>query len=167
MRPGPITAMTRSRMLSRLSSIRIVKTMTAIVMASGFATGAMKSAVASKAFAGLSFTGIGGRSGAASLSMSLMASAALPRLVSRFGWRSALIFFTMLCRYSGSWPPSATACDAAMPAIPKIKPKPRSDTISAEGTRPSFHCSRRRTAGARRNARSSATASGISTSCAR
>src|SRR5260221_512753 len=61
MRPGPSSAMTRSRMFSRLRSIRMVKMITASVMASGFATGPTKSANASSGVPGLSFTGVGGR----------------------------------------------------------------------------------------------------------
>ncbi len=167
MRPGPMSAMTRSRMLSRLRSIRMVKTMTASVIASGRATGVTKSAVASNAFAGLSLTGIGGCSGAASFSMSLMAAAALPMLLSCFGWRSAWIFLTMFCRYSGSCAPSATACEAATPTMVATTAKANSTTISVAARRGSFHCSRRRTAGASRKANRIATASGTSTSLAR
>src|SRR5882672_9236012 len=54
-----------------------------------------------------------------------------------------------------------------MPASAKMTPKPKSATTSVETVRPSFHCSRRRTAGASRNDSRIATATGISTSWAR
>jgi len=145
----------------------MVNTITASVIASGAATGAMNCANASIGVPGVSFTGTGGRSGAASFSMSLIASAALPRFESRSGWRSLWIFSTMLCRYSGSFAASDTACMAATPATAKTTPKPSSATMSVDGMRPSFHCSRRRTAGASRNEKRMASASGIRTSFAR
>ena len=145
----------------------MVKTITASVIATGFATGARKSASASNELAGVSFTGTGGRSGAACFSMSLIASAALPMVLRRSGWRSAWIFFTMFWRYSGSLAASDTACVAATAVTARIAPKPSTATTSVEATRPNFQPSRRRTAGASRNDSRMATASGISTSAAR
>ena len=118
-------------------------------------------------FAAVSFTGIGGRSGAASSSRSLIASAALPIVLSFFGARSARIFSTMFSRYSGSFAASDTAWVPARANTPSRQPKASRTTIRVDGMRPSLHCSKRRTAGASRNAKRIAIASGISTSLAR
>ena len=99
-------------MLSRLSSIRIVKTITASAMASGFATGAMKSMTAPRCgVPGVSFTGRRPLGRGLLLHVLDAPSAALPMLLSRFGVRSAWIFCAMFWRYSGSFAPSETACD--------------------------------------------------------
>ena len=143
-----------------------MKTMTARVIASGFATGVMKSLKASSVLPGLSFTG-SGRSGAASSSRSLSASAALPMALPSFGWRSARIFSTMFCRYSGSLAASDTACVAAKAPTAKMIAKPTKTTISVASGRPSFQRSRRRTAGASTNDSRIAIASGTSTSFAK
>ena len=73
----------------------------------------------------------------------------------------------MLWRYSGSFAASDTAWVAAIAPMPKITPKPTALTTTVAARRGSFQRSRRRTAGAARNASRIAMASGISTSAAR
>ena len=162
-----MSAITRSRMLSRLSRNRIVNTITASAMASGFATGAMKSVSASMGVPGLSLTGNGACSGAASFSMSLIAWAALPMLVSRFGWRRAWIFCEMLWRYSGSFAPSDTACTAAtltMPITAAERAQRHDERRGHAAELPLLQAPHRRREQERNRI---ASASGISTSCAR
>jgi len=144
-----------------------VNTITARVIAAGFATGARKSPSASNADAGVSLTGIGGRSGAACFSMSLIASAALPMVLRRSGCRSLWIFETMFWRYSGSLAASERACVAATAPTPRMTPNANKETTSVAAMRPRCQRSRCRTAGASKNASRIASASGIRTSAAR
>ena len=144
-----------------------MKTITAKVMANGFATGATKSAKASSGVPAVSFTGIGGRSGAACSCRSLIAWAAFPTVLDCFGWRSAPIFSTMFARYSGRLAASDTAWLAASAPTAKMIEKPTATTMSVEAARPSFQRSSHRTAGASRKESRSAIARGINTSLAR
>src|SRR5688572_24060883 len=166
MRPAPMTLISRSRMFSRCSSMRMVKTITASAVPRGFATGAAHSPSAANGELGVSVTARGASAGAASFSSSLIASAALPRELSGV-WRSARILARMFSRYSGSFDATDTAWVAAIQPTAPIAAKPIATTTRVEARRPSRRRSRPRTAGASRKASRIASASGISTSRAK
>src|SRR5687767_1573624 len=165
-RPAPIRPISRSRMSSRFSSMRMVKMITASAMPSGLAKGAVHSINAASGVAAVSFTASGGCSGAASSSSSLIASAAWPSLPS-LGARSARILAVMFSRYSGSLAASDTSWLAANQPIAPMTEKPRSTMTAVAGTRPRRQRSKKLTAGASRKLSRIASASGIRTSRAR
>src|SRR5688500_2004755 len=166
MRCGPIRPISRSRMFSRLSSIRMVNTTTARAVPTGFTNGSIHSRSAASAVGGVSATAIGAAPGAASFSSSLIASAALPRLPS-CGSRTARIFLLMLARYSGSLAASESAWLVATAPLAAIAATAMVTAMRVEKTRPNRQCSSRRTTGASRKDSRIARASGISTSRAR
>src|SRR5687767_5281553 len=167
MRLAAIKPISRSRMFSRLSSMRIVNTTTASAVATGFTNGATHSASCPNAVCAVGVTCSGScGEGSASRSSSAIASAAWAILLSP-GSFTARIFAKMLARYSGRFAASEIAWAPAIQPRAPMSEKLIITTMRVEAMRPSFQCSRRRTTGASRNESRIARASGMRTSRAR